>query len=258
MTPEIIAIKQRLEKVERENSRLKRAAMALLFIAACVLMMGQSSSKKTLTAERFILIDGAGKHRAVLEFDQDQPRLVFNDLEEKTRMRLGIIVRSAEPEGGLSDELRKALAEDRRRNAVPGLVIADHEANDVLTLGVYGGHPNLSMQLPSKQEAALWIGDRGPTLKLNDGKRGIMATAWKDSDEGLSKGPAIRVMSGVPLFEPDTVIEVGSIRLSDADGFRTHVGVTTIVAPQTGEKRMRPAASLVLIDKNDKVLWSAP
>jgi len=256
MTSEIIAIMQRLEKVERENSRLKRAAMAMLFIAACVLIMGQSASKKTLTAERFILIDGAGKHRAVLEVDQDEPRLVFNDLQEKTRLRLGLNVPSAGPEGGLLDELRKALAEDRRRNAVSGLVITDHEGNKVLTLGVYRGNPNLSMQLPSKQVAALWIGERGPTLKLNDGKRGIMATAW--SAGGLSEGPAIRVMSGAPLFEPATVIEVGSIKLSDSDGFRTHVGVTALVVPQTGEKRVRPAASLVLIDKNEKVLWSAP
>ena len=40
------------------------------------------------------------------------------------------------------------------------------------------------------------------------------------------------------------------------EGYSTHIGKTDLT--QTGRKEQTPAASLVLFDKDKKVLWAAP
>ena len=46
--------------------------------------------------------------------------------------------------------------------------------------------------------------------------------------------------------------------LDDASGFATEIGVTDLVTPATGETHETSAASVVLLGKDKKVLWSAP
>jgi hypothetical protein len=49
-----------------------------------------------------------------------------------------------------------------------------------------------------------------------------------------------------------------SIGMSDDAGFETDLGSAELVSPKTGEKHRTSAASLVLLGKDGKVLWSAP
>jgi hypothetical protein len=60
------AVIARLEKVEKENRRLKRAGITCLLVAACVVLMGQARPSRTLEAERFVLKDASGRVRAEL------------------------------------------------------------------------------------------------------------------------------------------------------------------------------------------------
>lgn len=49
-----------------------------------------------------------------------------------------------------------------------------------------------------------------------------------------------------------------SLELEDNEGFSTILGRSDLVENRTGRKERTPAASLVLFDKDKKVLWSAP
>ncbi len=49
-----------------------------------------------------------------------------------------------------------------------------------------------------------------------------------------------------------------ALEIVDAKGFSANVGVGELDVPATGEKRTTSAASIILHDKNGKVIWSAP
>ena len=48
------------------------------------------------------------------------------------------------------------------------------------------------------------------------------------------------------------------IRLADKEAFKTEIGNANLILPQTGETRKTSAASVLLSDKDEKVLWKAP
>ena len=48
------------------------------------------------------------------------------------------------------------------------------------------------------------------------------------------------------------------LRLSDKEGFQTTIGSADLITPQTGERHTTSAASVVLVDKDKKVIWQAP
>jgi hypothetical protein len=48
------------------------------------------------------------------------------------------------------------------------------------------------------------------------------------------------------------------LSLRDSEGFESDLGGSSLVTTKTGETHERSAASLVLFDKDGKVLWSAP
>src|SRR5437773_1783635 len=80
MIQELKTISERLEKLERENRRLKRAAMASLLIAASIIFMGQAQRRRTLEAESFILKDANGRPRGELAMDfGSRPTLTLRD-----------------------------------------------------------------------------------------------------------------------------------------------------------------------------------
>ena len=69
-------------------------------------------------------------------------------------------------------------------------------------------------------------------------------------------------------FRGDAIIDHGAglfmsnagpqVFLYDREGFQTTIGTTDLVTPRTGETHKTSAASLVLFDKDKKVLWKAP
>jgi hypothetical protein len=69
---------------------------------------------------------------------------------------------------------------------------------------------------------------------------------------------------GLNLFSKDGNLQLSTVggpalRLNDAEGkLRAVVGASQLETTRTGAVETRPASSLVLFDKNGKVLWSAP
>jgi len=73
--------------------------------------------------------------------------------------------------------------------------------------------------------------------------------------------PESLVLEGpVGKFTVTLVDESGgpNLTIEDNEGYSTVIGRSDLVLTKTGKKEETPAASLVLLDKGGKVLWSAP
>lgn len=83
----------RVEKLERENRRLKRLAGCGAAIACAVLAMGQAASEpkgNTVEASRFVVVDDDGRERMVLGMDESGPALVIRSSEGRECVRLDV------------------------------------------------------------------------------------------------------------------------------------------------------------------------
>ena len=92
-TPNWTAVVERLEKLERQNRRLKQAGAVALILAAAVLLMGQVPSHRTVEANEFVLKDGDGRMRARLYMQAPRmvsPALEFYDLDGVKRVSLDV------------------------------------------------------------------------------------------------------------------------------------------------------------------------
>jgi hypothetical protein len=66
MTRGIQELTHRGEKLERQNRRLKQAAVSVLSLVAIAGLMAQASPKRTVEAEKFILRDARGRARVTI------------------------------------------------------------------------------------------------------------------------------------------------------------------------------------------------
>ena len=88
------SLDHRLDCLERENRRLKRAGVAALAVIAAVALMGQATAgkvAKVIEAEKFILRDAGGTARARLEtLSFGKVQLVLFDKDKKPQSILGV------------------------------------------------------------------------------------------------------------------------------------------------------------------------
>jgi len=98
-TPELEVIRQRLEKLERENRRLKRAGSLGLLLVAAGFLMAQGKYNRRIEAEEFVLTDAHGSERAQLEWKGQAPRFVLLDAQGKPQPAPGATVLAAPPGG---------------------------------------------------------------------------------------------------------------------------------------------------------------
>jgi hypothetical protein len=99
-TPDMQALLARLEKVENQNRRLKRAGLAALLLVGSALLVGftvQRPSKpaavtETIEAQRFVLKNARGETRAQLGLlGSEDPQLTLLDAKGKTRLLLNLL-----------------------------------------------------------------------------------------------------------------------------------------------------------------------
>ncbi len=92
--PTIETLARRVDRVERENRRLKRAGVVALAVIAAVVLMGQATTNKVakvVEAEKFVLRDADGKGRARLEsLPSGLVRLALLDKYENVQSVLGV------------------------------------------------------------------------------------------------------------------------------------------------------------------------
>lgn len=179
----------RLEKLERENRRLKKIGIVAAVVVSAVIVGGQAKTNKVVEADEFRLVDASGKVRGKFSTNNlGQTLLTLTDSSEQISAALGTGTQG-------SSLVLNANADTWVRLSTPK--------------GIIGG---------------LHMG--GPGGKLD---------VTLDNDNG---GPNLSV--------------------EDKDGYSSVLGRSDLVLTKTGKKEQTPAASLVLFDKDKKVLWSAP
>ncbi len=123
-TPDLAAVVARLEKVERQNRRLRGAGIAVVVVAVAGLLMGQAMPKERIVAaEGFLLKDARGKVRAKLSVDKDRPMLALADEHEMPRV--GLSVDKDGPMLAMGDEYGMPRVELSVGKEGPRLILAD-------------------------------------------------------------------------------------------------------------------------------------
>ncbi len=92
--PTMETLARRLDRVERENGRLKRSGVVALAVIAALGLMGQATTgkvAKVVEAEKFVLRDAGGTIRARLEIlSFGKVQLVLFDKDDKPQSTLGV------------------------------------------------------------------------------------------------------------------------------------------------------------------------
>jgi len=188
-------ISARLERLERENHRMKKIGSIAVIFASVLFISAQSKTYKVVEANEFHLVDASDKVRAKLamttEVQKDIPNLSFYDAEGHSRIYI-------------------AASEGQSR------------------------------------------------IQLNDSQRSRFSAMWVGSPGISGSGVSVDAPVGVFRVILDGVIEGPQLKLEDKEGYATVIGKTDLEFSNTGKKEQPPAASLVLLNKDKKVLWSAP
>lgn len=237
-------ILERLEKLERQNRRLKQAAAIAILVLSSLVLMAQNSTRKTVEANAFFLVDENGNRKAELSMTGDAPTLtMYGTGEGKVTLVTGEGASSLilqEPDGKGTAWLSAG--------ASSSLSLTDDKGT--AGLQVSKARPSLWMDGVDGTASLNSVGGFGPTLSL-DGVGGLSSSLFPDALGIRSRedGDALlRVDKGHgPYFA-----------IMDRQGFRSVLGVTETVGRETGEQHQKSAAALTMFNKEGKVIWSAP
>ena len=90
-SPEIDEVVERLDRLENQNLRMRRAGAAALVLVAAVFLLGQAAPTRTVEAEKLILREAGGKTRGTFSVaDDGSMGLSFLDKDGMTRATLGV------------------------------------------------------------------------------------------------------------------------------------------------------------------------
>ena len=270
-TSEWTVVMDRLEKLEKQNRRIKQIGALALILVGSVLLMGQAPAQRTVEANEFIVKDSAGRKRMGLTVLQGGPVLEMFD----ERGEPASIVTS----DGLvffdSETKRFGSAVNRAILTRTGLFFNDRQGKIVIRLGG-SANPDLTSSSEPEPTMSLFDGNEKERLRANANRTGTGAGFFVNDPDGKAVLSLLtdQEKAAITLLAPDKPLGVtltldrnatglqlygnGSIQLTDSEGFMTTIGKTDLVTPRTGETSKTSAASVVLFDKDKKVLWKAP
>ena len=202
-------INTRLEKLERENRRMKKAGIVAIVFASVLFISGQAKTNKVVEANEFQVLDASGKVRADLS-SRGGPELHFYD-----------------------------------DTGTPVVTLTLVPFGPSLYLGKTGTRDSVSLQAGTSD----WP---NRSLSLGTGTDSILLHAGTYNSISLSGS------AGVFLVNADEALGGPRVTVTDKEGYSGVLGRSDLVVTATGKKEQTPAASLVLFDKDKKVLWAAP
>jgi len=226
--------------------------MLSVTLLAALFTMGQTQSLRVIDANEFVLKDKAGIPRARLYMeDGSHPALYFYGPKNNP---LPIALKAGdEPSIILQRGTDQILASANREFF--GMVLYDEKSHRAAFSVKDGtpamdffdrdGNPRASMEAgPTEAAVRLWDTKRSSTVELSNSN----------------------VLSDLEILDPGGEVTLGllehnagpRLELRDKAGFSAVLGNTNLVVPRTGKTENTSAASLVLFDKDGKVLSSAP
>ncbi len=185
------SLRKRVDALEAQNRRYMKAGIVVLIVAACAVFMAQTTAKRTVEAEEFVLHDASGRVRAKLFMLGDVfPSLALMDKKGVTRATL-----TAGPQGpGLaltdaSGRPRVAVSDDPTEG--PGLLLMDSSGNVRMQLTAPNDAGLQFREANGKVRPELQLSDKGPLYRLNDANEQPRLTL------GVSeKGPGLFLVDG--------------------------------------------------------------
>lgn len=234
------ALADRLEKLEKQNRRIKGIGTALLVLAATVVLMGQAPARRTVEANEFILKDMEGKVRGQFSTGgTGQPFLNLSDESGKERVVLDL--------NPVMAGLRIIDANGMTRVGLHSTEIG--QGLTLLTLMDAKGAVRVSLTAQDSMSGLALRDEEGKDIADLTGRRDFARLLLIPQGEGAGRK---RIFLGA-------FPEVGALlQVEDEEGFQATIGTTDLTIPRTGEARRRSAASVMLSDKDGKVLWQAP
>lgn len=163
------AVVERLQKIERENRRLKHAAFAVLTLPAItVLATCNAQPIRTLDTDMLVLRDTQGRLRAELAVRQDEPYLIFYDQEGKEELMMGAYQANAhDPALSFYAGKDRTLKAQVSGSAL-GVSLASYRADQLQTaLSVLATSPVVLFTGPNNG-VRLDMDDNGPRLNFVD------------------------------------------------------------------------------------------
>ncbi len=250
--PSLRALAERVAKLEAQNRRLKQAGISALILTSAAVLMGQTQTSRVLEANAFLLKDADGRVRARLSTDAaDRPTLSLLDTKGLPVASLGgggqpflVLFRP-----GTNEQIKLGA-----NTAFFGLGLYEKEIR--AGLSIQNSKPGLDLFDESgTAQATLAARPTGSFLRLKDPAGKEISTLWVDSSAG---GSSFNMSGSAGSLSVNLGEEAGgpSLEITDNEGFSTVLGRREMVG--TGRKERKPAASLLLLGKDRKVLWSAP
>lgn len=237
--PTMETLTRRVDRIERENQRLKQAGIVVLAVIAAMVMMGQATQGKVaklVEAEKFIVKDAKGKPRVVLgaESSLDNYSTSQQYLPESKSYGFHLY--------GTDGRYRAGISEQEEGGAFA--VLRDNQTVSGITISAGGASATLSMN--GTQE----------TYEQSEREAKRLETL---STEELIKATEKHLAS----FRPDVFLkassrEGSSLEIAASGVTRATLGRTNLETIRTGVVEQRPESSLVLFDKDKKVIWRAP
>jgi hypothetical protein len=252
-TPSLSELETRLEKLERQNRRLKGLGLGFLLIVLSGLLLAQTSHKPAHAApasdDRPVLKERSPMKNYTPSLSELETRLEKLERQNRRLKGLGLVFLLIVLSGlllartlhkpahtlvvhrlELRDEAGKLCGDWIVKNGATSLRLYDDAGKPRAALGLFGEVPGLWFyDAAGKPRVALAVTGEGPGLGLIDaaGKGGVG-------------------------------IDQNSLSVTDVQGFKSVVGVTGLETPATGETHTTGAAAVTLFGKDRKVIWHAP
>jgi hypothetical protein len=225
MTDQLLA---RIEKLERQNKRMRVIVSALCLCLGALLTMGQILPQKTensverIEAREIVLSDGVTNAKLTPN------SLTFSSKSGYEAEKSTITASSISLGGRYATEIR------------PEGLICSRD-----------GVPRFDLS----------VREIGASIAFKDGS-GLMGTMLDETTMVLINNGGMLSMRPEHIFlqkgEADTLLAASSLRIRDAEKYNAILGQADLIAPKTGDAHARSAASLTLLGKNDTVIWHAP
>jgi len=276
------ALVERIGKVERENRRMKRIALALLILPSALLLMAQSQATRVVEASEFTLKDVSGHTRARLWFGQkpgkspkavlltfydatgkrDLITLAADSAEQSANLNLGGLI-TGSPSLSLSADAKGAYASlESTGNKLQGIQLSAEAEKSRLSVSGTGD--------ASKGGVNLTDGAEGGQLQIKDAQNNASVQILANGRDGVSvldRDGRSALLLGDHLSFGDTqqnfpaVLYGGKegpfLNLQDAQGFNVQLGVSKTITT-SGQRRTSSAASLRMFNDKGEIVWWAP
>jgi len=235
----LCTLTQRLNRLERENRWWKLVGFVTVAALGVIVLMGATQSKVAdeVRARKFVVVDNEGRVRGTLGMKKPFSFLGLSD--EPTALL------------ELADSDQKLRVQLRGSGGGAGLDFFDSRGRSLMRLYLTGGE-----------------GYYTPALALGDENDKTGITLGFEPDINYNRFPITISKPVIYLWDKNRNIRARfivsaegepALRLYDDNGkIRAVLGSTNLETVRTEVVEKRPASSLVMFNKDGKVIWSAP